>query len=106
MSSRYLRFAAVNADLLSDQDIRDITVPSTVSMAASSVTKTDQIGLRLNRTIILDDGVMNIEASADVVDVQRDRLVDETVIGPGVLRMPVPVLTTEGQVWIQAEPIV
>jgi len=106
MASRYLRFAATNADLLSDQDIRDVEVPSTVSMSSSSVTKTDQIGLRLNRTIILDDGVMNIEGSADQVDNEKDKLVDETVVGPGVLRMPIPVLTTEGQVIIHVNPII
>lgn len=106
MASRYLRVAATTGDALADEEIRN--VPDglhTVNLWASAVTKTDEIGLRLGNTVILDNGVMNIEASADVVDNDRDQLVFNTVVGKGTLKVPVPTLTTELQFLISVEPV-
>ena len=105
MASRRLAVTAVTNDALSDQDIRTVEVPSVVNLWSSSVTKSDQIGLRLDKTIIMDDGTNNIESSADVIDVDRDHLVFHTVVGRGTLRVPVPTLTTELQFLISVEPI-
>ena len=105
MSSRRLGVAAVTNDALSDQDIRVVEVPSVVNLWASSVTNGDQIGLRMGKTIIMDDGECNIEISADVVDTDRDQLVFNSVVGAGTLRVPVPTLTTELQFIISVEPI-
>lgn len=105
MASRRLGVTAVTNDALADQDIRTVLQPSVVNLWASSVTNGDQIGLRLDRTIILDDGECNIESSADVIDTDRDQLVFNTVVGPGRLRVPVPTLTTELQFIISVEPL-
>ncbi len=105
MASRRLGIGAVTNDALSDQDIRTVEGPSVVNLWASSVTNGDQIGLRLDKTIIMDDGECNIEASADVIDTNRDQLVFNTVVGAGELRLPVPTLTTELQFLISVEPI-
>jgi len=101
-----LRFStgAVNADLLSAEDIRMVMGPSVVNMAVSSVTNGDTVGLRLNKTIILDTGECNTIAG-DIVDPMMDRLVANSVVGRGNLRIPVGAVTTELQGIIFVEPI-
>ena len=74
------------------------------NVSASSVTNGDQIGLRLNKTVIMDDGELNTIAG-DIIDVPMDRLVANSFIGTGQLRVSVPVLTTELQFWLQVEPV-
>jgi len=105
MASRRLGVTAVTSDALQNEDIRRVEVPSIVNLWASSVTNGDQVGLRLDKTVIMDDGECNIEASADVIDTDRDQLVFNTVVGKGQLRIPVPALTTELQFLISVEPI-
>lgn len=105
MASRRLGVTATTADALSDEDIRRVEVPSIINFFAASVTNGDQVGLRLDRTIIMDDGECNIEISADVIDTDRDQLVFGTVVGRGQLRVPVPTLTTELQFLLSVEPI-
>ena len=104
MSSRRLGIGAVNADALSDEDIRRVEVRSMVSLSASSVTNGDQIGLRLNKTIIMDDGECNTIAG-DIIDAYMDRLVMNSIVGPGQLRVPIPTVTTEVQFLITVDPI-
>jgi len=101
-----LRFstAAVDPDLLSAEDIREVEVPSIVNMAVSSVTNGDTVGLRLNKTIILDVGECNTIAG-DAVDPYMDVLVRNSVVGRGKLRLPVDAVTTELQGLINVEPI-
>lgn len=106
MASRRLLVSAVTGDALSDQDIRRVEVPSVVNLWATTVTVTDEIGLRLDKSIILDSGTANVSAAASgMVDVSRDQLVFNHVIGPGQLRVPVPTLTTSLIFIISVEPI-
>ena len=106
MSSRRLLVSAVTNDALSDQDIRTIERPSVVNLWATSVTISDTIGLRLGKTIILDDGTANVSAAAlGMVDVARDQLVFNSVVGAGDLRLPVATLTTSLIFIISVEPI-
>ena len=95
MSARRLLVAATTNDALADQDIRTIEGPSVVDLWAGCVTLTDNIGLRLDKTIIMDDGICNIRAAAiSVVLISDDGLVFETVVGQGTLRVPVTVTTS------------
>jgi len=95
MAVRRLLIAATTNDAVSDEDIRTVEVPSLVSLYAACVTLTDNIGLRLDKTIIMDDGICNIRAAAiSVVLMDQDGLVFETVVGPGTLRIPVTVTTS------------
>ena len=106
MASRRLLVSAVTNDALSDQDIRAVEVPSVVNLWASSVTVTDLIGLRLDKTVIMDDGTCNVSAAAlGQVSTDEDQLVFDTVVGPGTLRLPVPTLTTSLIFIISVEPI-
>jgi len=105
MASRRLGITAVTADALSDEDIRNIERPSVVNLWASCVTNGDRIGLRLNRSIIMDDGEANVEASADVIDTERDQLVFNSVVPVGRLRVPVPTVTTEIQFIVTVDPV-
>ena len=106
MSARRLLIAASTNDAIADEDIRTVEVPSLVSLYASCVTLTDEIGLRLDKTIIMDDGIVNIRAAAiSVVLMDQDVLIFESVVGPGQLRIPVTV-TTSAIIHLIVEPIV
>jgi len=106
MASRRLLVSAVTNDALSDQDIRTIEGPSLVNLWASAVTVTDTIGLRLGKTIILDDGTANVRAAAvGLVQTDTDQLVFNAVVGAGDLRLPVATLTTSLIFIISVEPI-
>lgn len=79
--------------------------PSVVNLWAGGVTLTDTIGLRLDKTIILDDSICNIRAAAiSVVLIDQDGLVFDSVVGAGTLRVPVTV-TTSLIFHITVEPI-
>ena len=95
MATRRLLVAATTNDALADQDIRTVEVPSVVNLWAASVAIGDTIGLRLDKTIIMDDGTCNVSAAAlGLVQVQEDGLVFDSVVGPGTLRVPVTVATS------------
>jgi hypothetical protein len=104
MASRRIGVTAVTADALSTEDIRLVEVLSRVNFWASSVTNGDQTGLRLNKTIIMDDGEVNTIAG-DVIDTSMDQLVFNTVVGAGQLKVPVPTVNTELQFLISVEPV-
>jgi len=105
MASRRLLVSVTTNDALADQDIRTVEVPSVVNMWASSVTVTDTIGLRLDKTVIMDDGTANVSAAAvGMVDTDRDQLVFNSVVGAGTLRVPATV-TTSLIFIISVEPI-
>jgi len=104
MSSRRLAVNAVTGDALSTEDIRNVDTPSVVNLWASSVTNGDLLGLRLDKTVIMDDGEVNTVA-ADLIDSGQDQLVFNSVVGIGRLRVPVPTVTTELQFLISVEPI-
>lgn len=104
MSSRRLGIVAVTADALAVEDIRLVEVLSRVNFWASSVTNGDTVGLRLNKTIIMDDGEVNTIAG-DIIDSSMDQMVFNTVVGPGQLKVPVTTLTTELQFLISVEPV-
>jgi len=104
MSSRRLGVGAVTNDALADEDIRIVEQLSRVNFYASSVTNGDQVGLRLNKTIIMDDGECNTIAG-DIIDVSMDQLVFDSLVGRGQLKVPVPAVTTELQFLISVEPV-
>jgi len=106
MASRRLLISATTGDALADEDIRNVEVPSVVNMWATTVTVTDEIGLRLDKTIIMDAGTANVAAAAvGMVDTDRDQLVFNSIVGAGRLRVPVPTLTTSLIFFISVEPI-
>ncbi len=95
MASRRLLVAASTNDALSAEDIRTVEVASVVNLWAGGVTLTDLIGLRLDKTIIMDDSICNIRAAAISVNlINEDQLVFDSVVGPGLLRVPVTVTTS------------
>lgn len=105
MASRRIGVTAVNADAIATEEIRRVDRPSRVNLWASCVTNGDSLGLLLNRTEIMPSGEVNIEASADVIDTDRDQLVFNSVVGAGQLRLPVTAVTTEVQFLLSVEPI-
>ena len=95
MASLRRLVSATTNDALADQDIRRVEAPSIVNLFASAVTVTDTIGLRLDKTIIMDASTANVSAAAlGMVDTDRDQLVFNSVVGRGTLRLPVTVTTS------------
>jgi len=107
MASLRLLVSATNADVLADQIIRKITVPSIVNLWASCVTVTDTIGLTWGPLAaqILAQGTMNIRAAAvGLVHVNEDQLLFNSLLGVGELQMPVNTLTTSLIFILSVEP--
>ncbi len=104
MASRRALVSATTNDALSDQDIRTVLAPSVVNLFASSVTVTDTVGLRLDKTIIMDDGTCNVRAAAIGIVGQDEQLIFDSVVGEGQLRMPWTV-GTSGIYLLSVEPI-
>ena len=106
MSSRRLLIAATTNDAIAAEDIRTVDVPSIINLWAACVTLTDTIGLRMGKTIIMDDSICNIRAAAVSLNhISDDGLVFDTVVGPGTLRIPVTV-TTSLIFTLSVEPLV
>lgn len=106
MASRRKIIAAVTDDAIANDEIRRVLSPSVINFWAAAVTKTDKIGLFLNRVEILPADSVNIEISADVIDNDRDQLVFNCFVGEGQLRVPITALTTELQFLLSVEPII
>jgi len=106
MATRRLLVSATTSDAISAEDIRDVTEVSIVNLWATSVTVTDSIGLRMGRTVIMDEGTCNVSAAAlGMVDIERDQLIFNSVVGVGRLRLPVTVGTSAIFV-LSVEPVV
>ena len=104
MASRRIAVGAVTTDALSTEDIRLVEQPSILNLSASSLTNGDLLGVRLNKTVIMDDGELNTIAG-DIIDTMMDRLIANSFIGTGQLRVSISALTTELQFWLQVEPV-
>ena len=104
MASRRLAVTGVTADALSDEDIRLVEQASVLNFSVSSVTNGDECGVRLNKTIIMDNGEVNTIAG-DIIDADMDRMIFNSVVGEGQLKVPVTTVTTELQFLISVEPI-
>jgi len=105
MASRRKIVAAVTDDAIANDEIRRVETTSIVNFWASAVTKTDKVGLFLNKVEILPADSVNIEVAADVIDTDRDQLVYNCFVGEGQLRVPVPAVTTECQFLLSVEPV-
>jgi len=103
MASRRIGVGAVTTDALSTEDIRLVEQPSILNFSVSSVTNGDLCGVRLNKTVIMDDSEVNTIAG-DVIDTMMDRMIANSFIGTGQLRVSVSALTTELQFLVQVEP--
>lgn len=104
MPSMRVRVSTSTADALANQIFRDVVQPSILNLWAAGVTNTDDVSLLIGSRQILPQSDINIEASADVIDTDRDQLIFNEVIEVGRLTMPVNV-TTECQVLISIKPI-
>lgn len=89
---------ATNADVLSNLKFSVIPARGAIlNLWASSATNGDTFGLSIgDRDIIVNGTELNVEASADVIDTDRDQMVFNEIIGGGQLFLPVT-LTTEAQ---------
>jgi hypothetical protein len=105
MASRRLLVSATTTDALQNELIKDVDIPSIVNFWASTVTVTDTVGLQLDKTTIMAPGTANVSAAAlGMIDVARDQLIFNSVVGVGRLRAAVTV-TTSMIILISVEPI-
>jgi len=101
--------AAVDDDVLSSLDIRKIDVNSVVNLWATSVTVTDTLRLAIGKIEILPTGTCNVSAAAlGMVDIARDQLIFNSLVGPGVgeLKLGVIALTTSLIFLLSVEPFI
>lgn len=95
-----LRFyvSATTTDALANRKFAVVPARGCIlNLWAACVTKTDTFGLSIgDRDIMVNGSNMNIEASADVIDNDRDQLIFNEPVGAGQLFLPVTV-TTEAQ---------
>lgn len=99
-----VRVTATTADALASRRIREVPVPSILNVWAAGVTGTDDISILIGNQQILPPVDINIEASADIIDIDRDQLLMNELIPAGILSMPCTV-TTELQVLISVKPV-
>ena len=82
------------------QGVKFAVIPpggAVLNMWAASATNGDSFGLSIgNQDIVVQGTEMNVEASADVIDTDRDQVVFNEVVPGGELFLPVT-LTTEAQ---------
>ena len=100
-----LRFdSATTSDALANRKFAVIPAPGAVlNLWASGATAGDTFGLSIgDRDICVNGTEMNIESSADVVDIDRDQLIFNELIGPGQLFLPVTA-TAEAQFLISLQ---
>lgn len=89
------RQAATTTDSLANRKFSVIpAVGAILNLWASCVTATDTFGLSVgDRDIMVNGSVCNIEASTTVVDIDRDQLVINELIGAGQMFLPITVTT-------------
>jgi len=106
MASKRKVVTAATDDAIAGDEIRRVEGPSIVNMWGSCVTKGDKLSLFLNKVEIYPSDNVNIEASADVIDTDRDQLVFNCFVGEGQLRCGVSAVTTELQFLLSVEPVI
>jgi len=105
MASRRALVSATTTDALQNELIKTVEVPSIVNLWATSVTVTDQVGLQLDKTTIMAPGTCNVSAAAlGMIDVGRDQLIFNSIVGAGSLRLSVTV-TTSAIYLLSVEPV-
>jgi len=95
------RVAATTADSMSNRKFNIIPAGGAIlNLWGACVTTTDTFGISIgDRDLMVDGSLMSIEASADVIDVDRDQLLFNEEVGSGQIFLPVTV-TTEAQFMI------
>lgn len=98
MPSMRQRVSATTGNALATAKFRIVPpVGALLSLWIAGVTATDNYGLAIgNQDIVVQGTTVNIEVSADVIDIDRDQVVFMEPIPGGELFMPVTV-TTEAQ---------
>lgn len=105
MASFRLLVSGTTPDALSTANIRRVIRRSWVNFWATTVTVTDELSLFLGSTEIMASGTANVSAAAvGMVDVNRDQLVFNSLVGRGDLRVPVGILTTSLIFLLSVEP--
>lgn len=93
-----LRFdSATNTDALSNRKFSVVPAGGAIlNLWASGATAADTFGISIgDRDIMVTGSEMNIEGAVDVVDVQRDQLVFNELIGGGQLFLPLTATAEE-----------
>lgn len=84
---------ATAQDALATLRFRNVQGPTLLSFYASCVTAGDTVSLSIGSRELIVDAEPNIEASADVVDTDRDMILAREPIGAGELHLQVAATT-------------
>lgn len=91
--------AAATTDALANVKFNTIPPPGAIvnlwiACAANGGTFGFAVG---NEEIVVQGTEANVEVAADVIDVARDQVVFDEVVGPGQMYLPIPAAGTETQ---------
>jgi len=91
--------AAASTDALANTKFNTIPPGGAIlNMWCSCAANGGTFGLAVgNEEIIVQGAEANVEVSADVIDVARDQVVFDEVVGPGQMYLPIPAAGTEFQ---------
>lgn len=98
------RITSSTSDALSNDQAFAVIGPSVLNVWAAGVSATDDITLSINTRSLMNTVDLNIEASADVIDTDRDQILFNEVVEGGKLALAATV-TTECQVLISIKPL-
>jgi hypothetical protein len=82
-----------NANVLNGLKFQDLLRPALISLYASAVTATDRVSYSVDSEDFLDSAAPNIEASADVVDTDRDQILFQEPVPAGKQFLPITATT-------------
>lgn len=105
MPSIALKNVATTANAVDGLKFRNLPGPALISLYASGVTAGDVISLSVGNEDFLVNGQTNIEASADVVDTDRDQILFQEPVPAGELFIPITA-TTAVNFLVVIEPLV
>lgn len=98
--------AAATQDALSGLKFKTQGAPALVTLAASSATAGEDLSFSVGSQEFISQGEINLEAADQMVDMQRDILLQQEAVPPGEYFLSVPVVTADMSFVLIIEPVV
>lgn len=97
--------AAATQDALSGLKFKTQGLPALVTLAASSATPGEDLSFSVGSQEFASQAEINLEAANQVVDMQRDILLDREAVPPGEYFLSVPVVAADMSFVLIIEPV-
>jgi len=97
--------AAATQDALAGLKFKTQGAPCLVTLAASSATASEDISFSVGSQEFLSQAEMNLEVANEVVDMQRDILLQQEAVPPGEYFLTIPACAATVQFRLIIEPV-